>query len=410
MRRQYLQLGLTILAALMLCLAFQISFAENINITVGWDKNIVVVGKPLTVSWVYGDEYEPIQRQEVTMYGWKDDGSLQRLVYTDDKESNTLTCSKVSGTSVSVTIWFVDADGFSHSYHSDSIPTQGQSGGNAEVICTFSKAVAEYGDPLTVSWEFRGVNEPLRSQEVKIHGWKGNAITTLASSDDTDARTLSCKNVKGISVSLVIWYEDGDGFLHDFYSPHIPVDGFVGETEYCVVFSADYVPVAGGPFSTAWSITGIKKPLKWQEVRLYGWKEDSGIIQLAFLNDTVANSISCDNVQGKKTSISMTIIDADDFQYSIHSQDFPVVNPEFSSLEYMNALELPSSLKKIEDYAFSGTMSQAVVIPQGCTSIGQYAFSDCPYLMYVKIPSSVKSYPSTTFSGCNENMVIDWDK
>ena len=393
-----------------LCITSHVSFSEEADVAVGFNKNVANTGEPLTASWLFSDKYEPIQRQEVTINGWKDDGSLQRLAFTNEKNARSLTCNSAAGTSVSVVIWFVDADGFSHSYYSDSIPVQGQSGGNAEVVCTFSKAVATFGNQLTVSWEFSGVKEPLKRQEAKIHGWKGNAITTLASSDDTSVRSLSCPNVRGTSVSLVIWYEDGDGFSHNFYSQDIPVEGYVGETEYNVDFSSDYAAVANGPFSVSWIISGVKKPLKKQEVTMNGWKEDNGIIRLAHLDDKAINTISCNKVQGQRVSISIILIDADGFQYSIYSKDFTVINPDYASLKYMKTLWLPSDLKKIEDYAFSGSSCQAVVIPPGCTTIGQYAFSNCPYLMYVRIPSSVKSYPPTVFNECNNNMVVDWEK
>ena len=75
----------------------------------------------------------------------------------------------------------------------------------------------------------------------------------------------------------------------------------------------------------------------------------------------------------------------------------------------MNEMHLPSSLQTIESEAFSNLSSQAVYIPSGCTSIGEYAFRGCHNLLYVWIPSSVESYPANAFDDCNENLIIEWE-
>ena len=67
-------------------------------------------------------------------------------------------------------------------------------------------------------------------------------------------------------------------------------------------------------------------------------------------------------------------------------------------------------LDTIEDEALSNLACQAIIIPEGCTTIGEKAFAACTNLLYIKIPSSVTSYPESAFEGCNENLVIDWQK
>ena len=78
-------------------------------------------------------------------------------------------------------------------------------------------------------------------------------------------------------------------------------------------------------------------------------------------------------------------------------------------LEIMTVLNIPSSLNTIEEETFTNISSQAVIIPEGCTSIGERAFAGCTNLLYVRIPASVTSYPANAFEGCNENLVIDWE-
>ena len=80
-------------------------------------------------------------------------------------------------------------------------------------------------------------------------------------------------------------------------------------------------------------------------------------------------------------------------------------------------LQLPASLKTIEEEAFAGMWQvQQVNIPEGVTVIGKRAFADCTLLRLVIIPNSVQTLADDAFSGCHpvilcdaENQqVIDW--
>lgn len=80
-------------------------------------------------------------------------------------------------------------------------------------------------------------------------------------------------------------------------------------------------------------------------------------------------------------------------------------------------LQLPASLKTIEEEAFAGMWQvQQVNIPEGVTAIGKRAFADCTLLRLVIIPNSVQTLADDAFSGCHpvilcdaENQqVIDW--
>lgn len=79
---------------------------------------------------------------------------------------------------------------------------------------------------------------------------------------------------------------------------------------------------------------------------------------------------------------------------------------EIPALKDMNVLKLPTGLREIEEEAFSGISAQAVIIPDGCVSIGAEAFANCENLLYVLIPSSVTEIAGNAFSGC-PNVIID---
>lgn len=73
----------------------------------------------------------------------------------------------------------------------------------------------------------------------------------------------------------------------------------------------------------------------------------------------------------------------------------------------LNELQFPTSLETVEAEAFSGIDCQAVVIPNGCESIGPKAFSNCKSLLYIVIPASVTYIADDAFEGCNEYLVIE---
>ena len=74
---------------------------------------------------------------------------------------------------------------------------------------------------------------------------------------------------------------------------------------------------------------------------------------------------------------------------------------ETPDLSTMDTLTLPTGLSTIEAEAFAGGAFEAVVIPNGCKTIGSRAFADCEKLIYVRIPSSVAEIAADAFEGCN---------
>ena len=84
---------------------------------------------------------------------------------------------------------------------------------------------------------------------------------------------------------------------------------------------------------------------------------------------------------------------------------------DIPTLTQMNTLKLPSGLKAVEAEAFSNLACQAVIIPDGCTAIGENAFRGCVNLKYVRIPASVPKdswLENHAFEGCSPDLVIDY--
>ena len=71
---------------------------------------------------------------------------------------------------------------------------------------------------------------------------------------------------------------------------------------------------------------------------------------------------------------------------------FEVQEKQIGSIPALNSLKvlyLPAGLSTVADESFMGADCQAVIIPDGCTSIGKDAFANCTRLIYVRVPESV---------------------
>lgn len=92
-------------------------------------------------------------------------------------------------------------------------------------------------------------------------------------------------------------------------------------------------------------------------------------------------------------------------------------NPAFSiqkkiitipALNDMDVLYLPVQLKVIEEKAFTGIASEAVIIPEGCERINSEAFARCVNLKYVWIPKTVKYIEENAFD-MTDSLIIDYE-
>ena len=78
---------------------------------------------------------------------------------------------------------------------------------------------------------------------------------------------------------------------------------------------------------------------------------------------------------------------------------------EIPALNTLSVMKLPAGLIEIEEEAFVGLACEAVIIPEGCVSIGSRAFAECERLIYVRIPASVETVAEDAFEGCPDAMV-----
>ena len=75
----------------------------------------------------------------------------------------------------------------------------------------------------------------------------------------------------------------------------------------------------------------------------------------------------------------------------------------------INEIRIPSSVREIQEEAFSGYKHlQKVIMSRGVESIGSYAFADCTKLKKIILPEGLKSIGSNAFENCKslEHVII----
>ncbi len=73
----------------------------------------------------------------------------------------------------------------------------------------------------------------------------------------------------------------------------------------------------------------------------------------------------------------------------------------FYGCTYLDSVSLPSTLKSIGDLAFADCPIETIDIPSGVTSIGQSAFNGCSNLTSITIPEGVKYIERQAFQKCS---------
>ena len=194
---------------------------------------------------------------------------------------------------------------------------------------------------------------------------------------------------------------------------HAKVDSTCTATGTEAYWSCD---VCGDLFSDAEAKNKIDEPVviaakghKWNTAE-YKWAEDNSTVTATRTCKNDASHIETETVAvtaemtspTDTTEGSVTYITAEFSNAGFTVQTKEVKIPALSS---MSVIHLPSMLTMIEDEAFENLTCEAIIIPNSCTSIGNYAFRNCKNLKYIKVPAGI-DIPSNAFEGC-ENVVID---
>lgn len=74
----------------------------------------------------------------------------------------------------------------------------------------------------------------------------------------------------------------------------------------------------------------------------------------------------------------------------------------YPSAKAETSYQIPSGVKKIANYAFAGAILDEIIMSDGITEIGEYAFSGCSDLKNVSFPDSLVSIGVAAFMHCSE--------
>ena len=151
---------------------------------------------------------------------------------------------------------------------------------------------------------------------------------------------------------------------------------------------------------------------RWGEPE-YIWADDKRTVTASRVceynaehTDTKQTAVVCEVTAPTDTDEGLAVYTAVFEDGSYETQTRTIAIPALNALSVM---QLPSGLETIEREAFSGLACQAVIIPEGCTTIGDYAFAGCSQLVYVRIPASIQGgWPENAFEGCHIDLVTDF--
>ncbi len=101
----------------------------------------------------------------------------------------------------------------------------------------------------------------------------------------------------------------------------------------------------------------------------------------------------------------MLCADRASVQFDVPSSVTKIDDYAFSRVMNLSNINISNSVKTIGEGAFQQCNVSYINLPEGLTSIGKSAFSSCGQLSGVRIPASIKVIPDNAFSGCN---MLNW--
>ena len=174
--------------------------------------------------------------------------------------------------------------------------------------------------------------------------------------------------------------------------------------------------IGEGAFSGCSGLTAISIPNSVTTIEKESFARCSGLIAIIIPEGVTTIEekafYSCSNLTSVVIPSSVTYILSSTFEYCGNLSSVTINSNELVSKDYTSGSNLRDILSgqtviigngvtKIGKYAFSGWSNlTSVEIPNSVTSIGNYAFSGCTGLASVEIPNSVTSIGEYTFSSC----------
>ena len=267
---------------------------------------------------------------------------------------------------------------------------------------TFDKTTVKAGKPLTISWKISGVKKPYSYVVCRLDAKRGDGgnKTLIYKRGEKTMKSVKCPAVEGerIQATVQLLAADYVTVVYEKSTDWIPVQGYTYDPVSAEFTYSQLATQPGKPLTCSWKVSGMKDPVDFMHAYMELFYDGGGYKRIAQKQEgCFFDSVTCSAVpaDGRSGQIYTFIWFGENEGWS-----FNFSSPYIPLLIGQNMLVLPKGLKEIEAGAFQNCAFDVVVIPEGCTWVGERAFGYCKNLHRVIAPKGFNGYSPTAFDGC----------
>ena len=267
---------------------------------------------------------------------------------------------------------------------------------------TFDKTPAKAGKPLTVSWQISGVKKPYSYVVCYLTAARsdGGQKSLLYKRGEKTMKSVKCPSVEGEQVQATVRLLAADSVtvVYEEKSDWLPVTGYTYEPVSAEFTFSPLAAQPGKPLTVSWKVSGMKDPVDFMHAYVELFFNDGGYERLGMKTDTVFfDSVTVSRIPADiRNGQILTFIwfgQNEGWNFGISAPYIPLITGQ-------NMLVLPKGLTTVEAGAFQNGAFDVVVIPEGCTWVGERAFGSCRNLRRVVMPKGFNGFSPLAFDGC----------